>query len=241
MNVRKSPVNELLNDNFNSLINTENECTYEHARNKIRIWRAMGFYAVATAGAYDVLGVNHIRGLVQCRILGAMDLLGINEIKHGTKEALEVYRIAASDKIKLFVSIDTNLAISENKSRVAEKGNSIKPILDWQTRAMMVANQSMPIPNSSYRRNAVDYITKHGPEACLKCDSGTCVHEDNNFSISLLGPNLTVVKSGTATEKLLNNHPELNIAVINESDGAYIDSLLEDSISTTSMIKRIRS
>lgn len=175
-----------------------------------------------------------------------MAILGIWTVK--TDEELQaVHAVAASDKIKLMVTVDTNRALEEGKSRRPEKGNAPKPTLDWASRVTMLAAQSIPTPGAQ-RINLVDYITRHGPDCCLKCNSGTCANEDNALMVARLKPDLVVVSQGsTRTIADISGYiqsgllPNTELVIINERSDDYYDRVLGDSISTTSIINRVRS
>jgi hypothetical protein len=237
--VKKTPVNQLLDQDFESRKINDSKCTFGQSSEIVTNWKKMGNFVIANGGTFDILSLNHIRGLVQCRILGAMAILGIDELNHNSKETDDVYEVATSDKLKLIVSIDTNEALENNKSRRPEKGGSVKPILDWETRAKMVSNISIPIPGTSLRRNAVDFITSHGPNACNGCFENECLTENTKYSVSWLDPNLTVTKLDINSSNIVEENNG-NFVIIDENDGAFEDKLLNGQISTTNLINRIR-
>jgi len=119
--VKKTPVNQLLDEDFESRKVSISECTYVQSKEKISNWKQMDNFVVANGGTFDILSLNHVRGLVQCRILGAMSIIGINELDHNSTIANEVYKLATSDELKIIVSIDTNEAVETNKSKKPEK------------------------------------------------------------------------------------------------------------------------
>lgn len=245
-----APAQEFIGGDFGKRIigpvNVE-ECARVETEKVRQAWQELGRFAVFTAGAYDLLQLNHIRGLVQCRALGAMAFLGLETIKTPI-ERREVHNLAASSKIGLMVTVDTNRALEEGKSRRIEKGGAPKPTLDWETRAMMLAAQSLPTADYDQRVPLVDYVTRHGPGCCGACEDGTCVNEDNAKMAIGLQPDAIVVNSGasrtiadlTRYEKeglLANTH----LVEFDEAEGSYHDVILEGQISTTLIINRIRS
>ncbi len=247
---RHSPAREFMSGDFTERIisPTENgECAEEETARKMHTWQELGKFSVFTAGAYDLLQLNHTLGLVQCRALGAMALLEIEKIRTELDKQ-EVHRLAASEDLALMVTLDTNRALEEGKSRRADKGGAPKPTLEWQTRAMMLAVQSLPTPDYTKRINLVDYITRHGPDCCGVCEDGTCVNEDNAQMAVSLQPGMVVVNSTSRQtiadltrykkEGLL---PNTHLVEFEEQEGAYHDAVLEGQISTTSIINRIRS
>jgi len=223
------------------------ECSFNVASQQIEAWRRVGGFSVFHAGAYDLLTLNHIVGLTECRILGAMALLDIEQPETEAQERL-VHEVAASDAIRLMVTLDTNQALEHSKSRRLEKGGSPRPTLDWYTRAMMLAMQSIPTPEYNSRRNLVDFITRHGPCCCESCASGTCVNEDNAWMTVQLQPNLVVVNADSATtvrdiesycaEGLL---PNTTLVLVDESYNQYEDPVLGGPVKTKTIIDRVRS
>ena len=146
------------------------------------------------AGTYDILTRNHILGLVQCRTLGAMTLLGLEKIETDSQQRA-VHKLAASEAVHLMVTLDTDMAIREAKSRLPSKGGAPKPTLGWDTRAAMLAMQSIPIEGYASRRHAVDFITRHGPECCQACAAEKCINRDNALMAVGLQPDLVVVNA----------------------------------------------
>lgn len=207
--------------------NLDDGCTAEVAKQKVSEWHGMGAFVVANAGAYDILGLNHLRGLTQARILGAAYRLGSFE------DLNAIYDLASSDDIRLILSLDTNAAITENKSEKLIGGGSIRPSLDWQTRAMMLALQAI-----AGKHDMVDFITRHGPNSCQDCRNETCWHSSKTYNVASTGANLTVVKS--LNENTRNRYPESVFHVIDENDGAFFDKVLDSQISTSALIKRVR-
>jgi hypothetical protein len=244
-----NPFKEILEGNLSNQIHSLNPdiCSFEDASQRVADWQAAGHYVVFNAGAYDILTVNHVLNLVQCRALGAMGLLGIDTIETD-QERDKVHELAASDDITLIVTLDTNVALREGKSRCPEKGGALKPTLDWNTRATMLAMQTIPAPNYSSSHRAVDYVTRHGPECCAACPSGTCVNEDNAMMAVGLQPDVVVVSAGSERTmsdlrslQLAGMLPDTLIAVNNETCHQYCDPLLGGPVKTTQIINRIRA
>jgi hypothetical protein len=207
--------------------NLDDGCTAEVARHKVAEWHKTGAFVVANAGAYDILGLNHLRGLTQARIIGAAYKLGDFE------NLSAIYDLASSDEIRLILSLDTNEAITENKSKKSIGGGSIRPSLDWQTRATMLSLQAV-----AGKHDMVDFITRHGPNSCRDCQDETCWHSDKTYNVASTGADLTVVKS--LSESTRNRYPENTFHVVDESDGAFFDKVLDSQISTSALIRRVR-
>jgi hypothetical protein len=247
--LEKNPIKDLIEGDFVQRVHevTPDICSFDSANQQIEAWRLKGRFSVFNAGTYDILTLNHILGLVQCRTLGAMALIGLNKIETKTEQHL-VHDIAASDSIHLMVTLDTNRALEEGKSRRPEKGGAPKPTLDWYSRAIMLAMQSIPSPGYEARRGVVDYITRHGPECCGVCQDGSCINEDNALMTVKLQPDLVVINSESLRtvadmeqfkeEGLL---PNTQIAIIREEENQYYDPILNGPVKTTSIIQRVRS
>lgn len=202
-------------------------CTAEITAKKVDAWQQNGSFVVANAGGYDAMGLNHIRGLVQARIIGAVHQLG-----EGAK-VNDVFELASSDEIRLLVSVDTNRAIEENKSFKPEGKYTVRPLLDWNTRAATLALQAI-----GGRHDLVDFVTKHGPGACTVCKNETCSHSSKTFNIAESGADLVVIKQADRTT--FNRYPNTSFHVIDEAEGAFIDRLLGEQISTSALVRRIK-
>ncbi len=230
MDLNSNITNNLMNSVIKGRISGSDgatECTAVTARQKVEQWQGDGQYVVANAGAYDALGLNHLRGLIQSRVIGAAYKLG------STEDLGAIYDFASSDQIRLIVSLDTNRAIRDNKSFRNETGNSIRPLYDWGTRASMLALQSI---RSSH--DLVDFITKHGPGACNICGDDSCWHSDKTYSVASTGADLTIVKSLNQTTK--DQYGDSAFHVVNEGEGAFFDQVLNSQISTSALVRRVK-
>lgn len=203
------------------------ECVAVAARRKVEQWHSDGQYVVANAGAYDALGLNHLRGLIQARIIGAAHKLG------STEDINAIYDLASSDQIRLIVSLDTNEAIRNNKSFRPETGDSIRPLFDWDTRASMLALQSI---RSGH--NLIDFITKHGPGACNICGDDSCWHSDETYSVASTGADLTIVKSLNQVTR--DRYNDRDFHIVDESEGAFFDRVQYSQISTSALVRRVK-
>ncbi len=243
-----TPAVQIIEGDFSDRIHeiSPDACSFDSARGIIEAWRAQNYFSVFSAGAYDVFTLNHLRGLMQSRVLGAMSLVGIEEIETEADQQM-VHEKAASDAIRLMVTLDTNRALEEGKSRRPDKGGAPKPILDWRSRAMTLATQFMPTPDYNGGRKAVDYITRHGPECCDVCQDGSCTNEDNATMALKLQPNLVVVNAAsTNTVQDMRDFknkgwlPNTQVAVVVEDEEQYHDPILGGPLKTTAIIERAR-
>jgi hypothetical protein len=222
-------------------------CSFEAARQIREGWRRDDKYCVFNAGTYDIVTVNHILNLIQCRALGAIKLCELLSIETDQDLAC-VHAIAASDAIALMITLDTDIALKEKKSRQSDKGGAPKPTLSWDNRARMLAMQTIPKPDYGSGRPAVDFITRHGLGCCAVCPSGLCVNEDNAGMVVGLQPDMVLVNAdSTDTVESLKYYkisgalPNTDIVVNNEADHQYWDSILDGPVKTTKIITRIRS
>ncbi len=229
MKVNFDITNTFINDSTSDrIVESGNEiCTTEQTKARVAEWQSQGKFVVANGGAYDILGLNHLRGLVQAKIIGAAHMLG------STDNRDELYDLATSDEIKLVVSLDANDAIAENKSLKEHSGGAIRPILDWKTRARMLALQG--IGGKGY---LVDFITKHGPHSCSVCPEESCHHSSKVYNVASNGADLTIIKA--INQATFDRHPDSKFHVIDENSGAFSDELLNGVISTTALVKRVR-
>jgi hypothetical protein len=249
MNDFRGPnIKTILEGDFSSRIHqlSLDECSFDVANGKIKTWKDEEAFSVFSAGTYDLLTLNHVLGLMEARSLGAMALLDIASVDT-MHDQEEIHSIAATSAIRLMITLDTNRALRESKSRRPDKGGSLKPILDWNTRAAMLASQSMPTSDYSSRTTMVDFITRHGPDACVVCAEGTCVNDDNAAMTMRLQPDLVVVNADSlATVTSIENYkaegllPKTRIAIVSESTNQYFDQILEGPVKTSAIIKRIR-
>ena len=189
------------------------ECNITNVKRKVQAWKDAGFTIVFTAGVFDIFTINHMLALYHYRILGG-------------------------NKVKLIVSLDTDKRVKSVKAFTAEKGNSPKPILSWENRAKMIAKQSfgndMPL---------VDLIIQHGDDTC---NGMHCPHDDNALIAEEITPDvIPVTSSSRGTIKKLKNSKKIaggsKIIIIEEEKLSYRDILLGEKISTTSIIKRVKS
>jgi hypothetical protein len=247
--LEKNPVKDIIEGDFTQRVHeiSSGVCSSDDAAQQMNAWRADGHFTVFTAGTYDILTLNHILGLVQCRVLGAMSLLDLEKIETKKDQQL-IHGIAASDSIRLMVTLDTNKALEDAKSRRPEKGSAPKPTMDWYSRAIMLAMQSIPSPGYEARRGVVDYITRHGPGCCGACEPNECINEDNALMTVELQPDLVVVNSksiGTLDDMAKYKEEGLlqttKVVSFVESDNEYYDPIIGGAVTTTSIIKRVRS
>lgn len=244
----QNPVKAIIESDLEHRVHSMNTdiCSFDATQQVADAWREDGHFIVFSSGTFDLLTLNHILSLIQCRVLGAMTLLDMDKIETEMDRRV-VHEVAASDSIKLMITMDTNQALEEGKSRRLCKGGGPKPTLDWDTRSMMLAMQSIPAPTGN-RKSAVDYITRHGPNSCALCAAGSCKNEDNSQMAIALKPDLMVVNSASIATvanmeaAILDDHlPETKLAKVIEEETQYFDLVLGAAVKTTEIVNRIRS
>lgn len=224
-------------------VDNSESCPFEQSAEVMERWRSAGATTVFMAGTFDILTINHVLALAQCRLLGALAVLS----KEGQPIELEkVQEVAASDAVRLMVTVDTDTALERSKSRRPDKGNVPKPTMGWQTRAAMVAMQSVPSAEPGQRRQAADFVTVHGPESCKFCPS--CINLSNSDMAAALNPDVVVVSAeSTNTINELARHQEQGrltdtlVVVVGAEDEGFTDPILGGLVSTTNIIKRTQS
>lgn len=232
MKISSETTSRFISSTTQHRIASDQLCVADEAQAVVSEWRSDGSFVVGNSGAYDILSVNHVRGLIQARLVGAIYML--EALGQDPYESVEnLYTAAGSSDIKLLVSLDTNSALQENKSMKESSGGAIRPVLDWDTRALMLSFQAF-----GCTRNLVDFITRHGPQACNFCEEGECLHESKEYSVASTGVDLTVAKD--RKQASLDRYSDREFYIINEEDGAITDRVLCGQISTSAIIRRIR-
>lgn len=186
-------------------------CNIATLQSIVSDWRALGYTIVFTAGVFDILTINHLLGLYNYRLMGG-------------------------PKTRLIVSIDTDERVRNSKAFKLHKGGSVKPILSWSSRAMMVAKQTF-----DNRGSLVDLIVQHGSDTC---GGMACPHDDNVSIAEAIEPDIIPVTSTSIdTIRKINQSTRLDsklMVIIDEETLAYNDALLGKKISNSAIIERIR-
>jgi len=222
-------------------LNSSKICETQFARETIRRWKEQGCIAVALSGGFDLLTLNHIRGLVQARFLAAAYALDIDPSEQiSQRELTEIRVVASSDSLKLLVSIDTNMAIKQAKGQNPNKGSADRPLLDWATRARIISTLAMPATDGSNNAHAIaDCITAHGKTACPVHKQ--CLVTQPDYEVFNLDPDVTIMKDKYDAGNRPRHYKDPSIILFDESCGSYVDPLLDGQISTTAIVRRIRN
>ena len=139
----------------------------EALQSQIEEWRAEDKTIVFTSGVYDILHANHRTFLLHTKIAAAphcwqkseQSCVAWDELDKATQAAF-TRELLASDMVRQVVSIDGNLAVATRKGFVPEKGNMVRPIFDWQTRARDVLSAGFELEAGSFKP-LVDAVTLH--------------------------------------------------------------------------------
>ena len=87
--LEKNPIKDIIEGDFSTRVHelSPETCSFDTASQQIESWRQMGRFSFFNDATYDILTLNHILGLVQCRTLGAMALLEIDKIETKQQES----------------------------------------------------------------------------------------------------------------------------------------------------------
>ncbi len=215
-------------------------CMIDQLHETTKQWQEKGSVVLFTAGVFDLLHATHLLALTHYRLLGAYEYLLRKGITKPTVRQL--HSVAASDAVRLIISVDTDKRVARDKSFLTSKGNSPKPIVSWENRVLLLATQQISGRHDT-ARPLIDFITKHGDDADI-CNSKDCPHTDNAYIARALEPDLVIVnKDSSKTLALLQQCSDASptkIVVIDESRLAYSDNLLGGPLKSSSMIKRAK-
>lgn len=225
-----------------------NPLTDEDATERLRRFRSVwadNATTVLTSGAYDLLHLNHTAYLLETKLQGAACHYGRfyegsygatwNELPAEAQESLTV-DFLRDQELKLIVSVDGNEKVAGRKSKRSEKGGDTRPVLDWETRARIVASLSLELPNQAHHPIA-DCITMNDPVALA---GGP--HEDLFEQVAFLQPDVWAAyhESEYIFEEAPHDHRLRHVELrrINASD-PYTDALI-GNFSTTAILNRLK-
>lgn len=160
---------------------------------------------------------------------GVFDIFHVNHLL-----GLYNYKLMGGEKSKLIVSVDTDARVRENKSRICEKGGSERPILSWKSRTLMLAKQYF---NGD---RLVDLIIQHGYDTC---GGKRCPHDDNVDLAKAINPDVIVVTDTSKdTISRIKSDEKLRekLKIICEKDLAYFDKFLNENVSDSAIIRKVR-
>lgn len=212
-------------------------------------WLESGNITVFTTGVFDMLHPDHSAYLTHTKAIGALALFELenpesswDDLSKSQRTEYVAYALG-SKVIKQVVSVDGDKTVAERKGFNPQKGNSLRPIYAWQTRAKTVASLSYikPIGTSQELVPTVDAVTLHGPKDIT--DKNHPNH--NHFTLaSALRPSVWAFFG--ESQDILDAAPamtELRSKLVCVPDGRgthyYVDPII-GKMSTTSIINRIK-
>ncbi len=225
-----------------------NICPIDQPRDRVSNWSRLGAMTVFMTGVFDIPTPNHRFGLAEARLMAGAICLGV-DYESLTEDASDdlkrdVMNEAASDRVKLVVSVDTDESVARRKAFHPEKGNCPKPILGWPTRAYNLASYTVPRLDGS-NHTMVDYVTRHGIDSCQVCVE--CPSRNIALMVVTLQPKLVVINAASVTtlravlsKKECGQLPDTAIGLTKEQHNQFEDELLDGRVSSTSIIRRAR-
>ncbi len=218
---------------------------------QVEAWKAAGDVVVAVFGGFDApFHINHQRFLLDCKTHGVIrhfdthtaHILGTTWDELDT-EAKEDYTRAtlADNKIKMIVSTDGDERIAGSKGNNPKKGNSVRPLQAWSTRAHSLLSFSLQLTNDpAFRTPIVDAVTIHDQLALP--DS---VHADPVDIVATLKPDVwTLFHEAERDIDVASTDGRLSdidlYVLTNDPANDAIDPLTGRSFSTTGLVRRIK-
>lgn len=214
-------------------------------------WQQEGAITVFTSGVYDLFHMDHAGYLLHTKATGAAihfertlqekswSELSIDEQTTYTSQAL------GNRAVRLIVSVDGDKSVAARKGNNPEKGGGTRPIYGWDTRAMMVANQTFIDPlDASHERllPTADAVTIHGPDD-FSIDDAHAVHFD---LVERLQPDVWAIFG--ESHDLLDEAPtrpglaSVALRCIQDGKGTqYWEDSFIGKMSTTSIINRAKN
>lgn len=117
-----------------------------------------GGHIALVDGAFDVPHSNHTWYLMEVRRRAAQRYF---RESYETADQLTRQAMAASDEIKLVVTLDADEKIARKKGFKADKGNVERPIYPWSERSSRIGGFMIPDGTGRYRP-VIDLVTVEG-------------------------------------------------------------------------------
>lgn len=212
-------------------------------------WRQQGATVVYHTGAYDLMHRNHVASFVHAKRIGSAfhydqhfaDQTGF-EWKDLSPEQQNSFftKVCIEGKVRLIESVGGNMWVKHKKSGQSHKGGSIRPILDWVTRASSVSSVYFS-PDGVHTIPSVDAVTIHDPKDPRLKDGP---HAGYLELADYLRPDVWAVycENDDIIEAYRTTHKTTlgGIALILLEDHAFFDDkLLNDTLKTTAIVRRI--
>ena len=81
MKISSETTSRFISSTTQHRIASDQLCVADEAQAVVSEWRSDGSFVVGNSGAYDILSVNHVRGLIQARLVGAIYCCWIKRYK----------------------------------------------------------------------------------------------------------------------------------------------------------------
>lgn len=214
-------------------------------------WQQEGAITVFTSGVYDLFHMDHAGYLLHTKATGAaVHFERTLQEKAWSELSIEDQTIYTSKMLgnrtlRLIVSVDGDKSVAIRKGNNPEKGGGTRPIYGWNTRAMMVANQTFidPLDHTHERLlPTVDAVTVHGPED-FSVDDTHAIHFD---LVERLQPDVWAIFG--ESQDILDEAPlrpglaSIALRCIQDGQGTnYWEDSFIGKMSTTSIINRAKS
>lgn len=218
----------------------------EHRLAELRAqWAESQTTVVFTSGAYDLLHTDHCAYLLDTKLQGASRHYtrfyerGYGEPWEDLSEPLRetlIEEFLRLGELKLVVSVDGNAKVDAGKSRRPEKGGGQRPILDWQTRARLLATLSIEAPGGQ-RQPVADVVTANDPVTLADTH-----HRDLFAQAAWLRPDVWAAyhESGYIFEEM-SDHDQLRGIEVRRitATNRFTDALI-GNFSSTAILKRMK-
>jgi hypothetical protein len=232
---------------FNPL---EDSTATENLKDQIENWRLQGNTIIFTCGVYDLFHANHRTYLLHAKIAAAAYVwegsvatgdslphwqdLAASTRTNFTKDLLD------ADLLKLIVSVDGNMSVADRKGFSAEKGNTVRPVYDWTSRARDVLSAGYELEEGKAKLIA-DAVTVHDniqPELSKTPHCGVIEMADfikpDVWSVFIESQDIIDALHTTHKEKFRDIEP-----ILLPAHGFYHDKLLNGEIHSTTILGRV--
>ena len=215
-----------------------------------RAWGQAGLTTVFTSGVFDMLHLDHAGYLLHTKATaaavhydrqhqaGAWDELSPEQQRQETSQAL------ANQQLRLIVSVDGDASVAARKGHQADKGNTVRPIYGWRTRALMAARLAFVDPSDADGQRllpTVDAVTIHGPQD-FDPDHRHALHLDLVGALqpeawAVFGESRDILEAVPARADLA----AVALRVIQDGAGThYYDDPIMGKMSTTAIAARLK-